>query len=181
MKWYYLFASLLLMMLFGVTAPAQNTLNGIWSYSETQMGIAVFDVMTFDSDFSGNVENKYNINIDINIMGIKMSGEIECSMKGSFKFQDGKLAIKWNPESVIQKTVKPLECVYKGKPAPKEMEEKVGEIEKVITASFEEVKRNANGEKVYDANIRKNKLTLSRKDEDGKSQSVTYSFMPAGN
>ena len=153
-----------------VAATAQNDLKGNWSFSRSVMGVSITDLMSFDSDLSGNVEKQFNIDFDMDAMGLKMSGEIECSMKGTFELDDNRLTIKWDPETVTQKTLKPIECYYKGKPAPEEIKQKMEDMEKSITDSIKDI----NEVTVFELKIQKNKLILSDRNGDGKKNSMTY-------
>lgn len=157
-----------------IAANAQNSLKGSWSNTHSIMGITVTEMMTFDSELSGNIGHKASIDLSMNMMGVKISGEIELSMSGTFVFKDGRLAIKWNAESIQQKTIKPVECHYKGETFPEAREE----MEKAMAKVVEEIKKSAFEGEVYDpVTFKKDKLTLTETDGNGKKHSETYSFV----
>lgn len=157
-----------------IAANAQDNLKGSWSITHSVMGTTINEVLTFDSVMSGNVENKLSIDLSVNMMGAKLEGEMEMSIKGTFEYKDGQLVIKWDRESIQQRTVKPIEYYYKGESVP----DMKAEMEKVMAAVLDDLKKTALKDDIYESvTFKKGKLTLIERDEKGKKHSETYTFV----
>lgn len=157
-----------------IAANAQNNLKGSWANIHTVMGTTINEVLVFGSELSGNVEHKASIDLSSSMMGAKLEGEMEMSIKGIFEHKDGKLIIEWDTESLQLKTVKPLDCRYKGESVP----EMKSELEKVMATVLEDIKKNSTKENIYESVTFKNgKLILTERDEKGKKHSETYEFV----
>ncbi|MCQ2165900.1 MAG: hypothetical protein MJY49_00520 [Bacteroidales bacterium] len=157
-----------------IASNAQDNFKGDWSFQKSVLGTTIKRVLSFDSELSGNVEDNMSIVLSSGMMGVKLVGEMEISLTGTFDYKDGQLIINWDTESFLSEVVKPVECYYKGKPVP----EMKTEMEKVMTEILDKVKEEALGEERYEsATFKKGKLTLTERDEKGKTTSYTYYFV----
>ena len=99
---------------------------------------------------------------------------MELSVAGTFEYKEDQLFIKWDTESIQQRTIKPIEYYYKGESVP----EMKAEMEKVMAAVLDDLKKIALGKNIYaSVTFRKGKLILTERDEKGKKQSETYIFV----
>lgn len=154
---------------------AQETLKGRWTnYSGKVMGMTITQALVFDAEQSGSVERIMTMTFAMNMLGVKVDGEMKMSTMGSFEFKDGQLFCHWDPESVRIVTTKPIVCTSNGEPVP-DMNE---EFEKAMNESVANAKENFLEEQVFESvKLKKGKLTLTNTDEKGKKQSDTYTFV----
>lgn len=155
-------------------ANSQNSLQGNWSNPHTAMGMTINETLSFSADVSGIVEKAVSVNLAASMMGAKISGEMQASMKGTFEYKDARLVIKWDKDSYQYKTVRPIEYSIKGKTDSQTTEE----LEKAMNAILDDLKNTAAKNDIYDSvTFKKGKLSLSGRDQAGKKHSETYTFL----
>lgn len=153
---------------------AQETLKGHWTTSDKVMGMTITQALVFDAEQSGSVERIMTMTIAMNMLGVKIDGEMEMTTMGSFELKDGQLLIHWDPESLRLVTTKPIVCTSNGETIP-DMNE---EFEKSMNESMANAKENFLEEQVFESvKVKKGKLTLTHINEKGKKQSETYNFV----
>lgn len=153
---------------------AQESLKGCWKLYESKMGITATELLSFDSDSAGNVLTRLDVVMDVDMLGVKMTGKVCSSVRGTFTFDADVLKIKWDRKSFRKSYPKPVEVYLKGELQP-EMNSKAKEMLDEVMAELSESFEN---ETVFsDVSFKKGRMTLKGEDDKGNSVKQSFNFV----
>ena len=160
--------AVLLMLSAGVFA--QTSLKGTWCMKASLMGMSGSNYMTFDGDTKGTVHDEATAAVNINIMGIKSSGQVKCTVSGTFVLTGDRLVINWDPKT-YKVTKSPIEASVNGK----EDASMKKELEEQLQETINDVAKELEGEDVYtNVRVKGDKLRLTSLNEKGKEETEKY-------
>ena len=168
MKKYLLIA--LSLLLVASVAFAQTSLEGSWNIKMSAMGLSGSNTMTFDGATSGNTTQNASVKMAMNFFGVKIDGEVNASVTGTFVLEGTTLTIKWD-KSTLKTERKPVVATTGG--------ERNAELEKETTDQldemFNEIVKNLDDDEVYtNVRVQGNKLHLTSVGDDGKPETEKY-------
>lgn len=153
---------------------AQNSLKGIWTMSESFMGIKMTCEETFSDANSGKVIDKSVIVIDFGMMGVKVNGQYDGYIEGTFQYNGSQLEINWDASAMKLVATKPITVSTSGK---KEASDLKKELEKTLVETVEEAieeirkEMNNSSKEVYNSvEFKGDKLILESVNDKGKKE-----------
>lgn len=155
---------------------AQNSLKGTWTKKESAMGLTATEEMTFADAMSGKVVDKAVIVIDFGMFGIKVQGQYDGHIEGTFRYDGKTLTIDWDQSSFNMVNTKPMTVSSKktDKGTKASVEKKIAELmEEAIEESKKEIASQVKD--VYTSvEIKSDKLILKQVNEKGKTETEKY-------